>query len=135
MTYQNVARANREPLHYYFIINVYTKNIAAPLQVTYAARMDIVYDGKKNDANAAKNGISLAEAALFEWEDALYWIDKRNDYGEVRECVIGYIDTRLYYLVYVRRDDVRRIISLRKANSREVTRYAQAETGNADSNA
>jgi uncharacterized DUF497 family protein len=102
--------------------------------VTYTARMDIVYDGKKNDANAAKHEISLAEAALFEWDDALYWIDERNDYGEVRECAIGYIDTGLYYLVYVRRDDVRRIISLRKANSREVTRYAQAETGNADSN-
>ncbi len=96
--------------------------------------MDIVYDAKKNDANAAKHGISLAEAALFEWDDALLWIDERNDYGEVRRCAIGYIGTRLYYLVYVRRDDLRRIISLRKANSREVTRYAQAETRNADSN-
>ena len=34
----------------------------------------------------------------------------------------------------VRREDVRRIISLRKANPREVTRYAQAKTRNADSN-
>jgi uncharacterized DUF497 family protein len=33
--------------------------------------MDIVYDGKRNDANAAKHGISLAEAALFEEDDAL----------------------------------------------------------------
>jgi uncharacterized DUF497 family protein len=55
--------------------------------------MDIVYDGKKNDVNAAKHGISLAEAAPFEWDDALYWIDERNDYGEVRECSIGYIGT------------------------------------------
>jgi uncharacterized DUF497 family protein len=99
--------------------------------------MDIVYDARKNEANAtnaAKHGISLAEAALFEWDDALLWIDERNDDGEVRQCAIGYISTRLYYLVYVRRDDIRRIISPRKANSREVARYAQAETGNADSN-
>ena len=96
--------------------------------------MDIAYDVRKDDANAAKHDISSAEAALFEWDDALLWIDERNDDGEVRQCAIGYIGTRLYYLVYVRRDDVRRIISLRKANSGEVKRYAQAETGNADSN-
>lgn len=39
---------------------------------------------------------------------------------------LGYIDLRLYYIVYVLRDNTRRIISLRKANSREVKRYAQA---------
>jgi uncharacterized DUF497 family protein len=33
--------------------------------------MDIVYDARKNEANAAKHGISLAEATLFEWGDAL----------------------------------------------------------------
>ena len=63
--------------------------------------------------NQPSMGISLAKAALFEWDDALLWIDKRNEYGEVRQCAIGYIGTCLYYLVHVRRDDVRRIIIAR----------------------
>jgi uncharacterized DUF497 family protein len=40
-------------------------------------------------------------------------------------CAFGYISNRLHYVVYVDRDDVRRIISLRKANSREEKRYAK----------
>lgn len=38
---------------------------------------------------------------------------------------IGYIVNRLFYMVFVDRDENRRIISLRKANQREVNRYAQ----------
>ena len=37
---------------------------------------------------------------------------------------IGYIELRLYYVVFVDRDDNRRVISLRKANKREENRYA-----------
>jgi len=88
--------------------------------------MDIVYDALKNESNTIKHGIGLAEPEVFDWDDALVWNDERIDYGEVRQCAIGYIGNRLYYLVYVLRDDVCRIISLRKANSRGVTRYAQA---------
>jgi len=39
---------------------------------------------------------------------------------------IGYIGLRLYVVDYVDRDDDRRIISLRNANSREVNFYAKA---------
>lgn len=39
---------------------------------------------------------------------------------------IGYIGLRLYVVVYVDRNGTRRIISLRKANSREEKRYAEA---------
>ncbi len=88
--------------------------------------MDIVYDAAKSESNAVKHGVSLAEATRFEWDDALIWEDERQDYGEDRFCALGYIDLRLYYIVYVLRDDIHRIISLRKANSREVKRYAQA---------
>jgi len=88
--------------------------------------MEFVYDAAKSDSNTIKHGMALAEAALFEWDDAVLWNDERNDYGEVRRCAIGYIGNRLHYLVYVLRDNVCRIISLRKPNSREVKRYAKA---------
>lgn len=40
-------------------------------------------------------------------------------------CALASIDDRLYYVVYVDRGETRRIISLRKANSREITRHAE----------
>jgi len=88
--------------------------------------MDISYDTVKNETNIEKHGVALAAAGDFEWEEALSWIDARKDYGETRMCSIGYIGSRLYHVVYVDRNDVRRIISLRKANIKEVDRYAEA---------
>lgn len=52
--------------------------------------------------------------------------DDREDYSEVRMIGFAYIGTRLYCVVYTDRGDVRRVISLRKANRREEKRYATA---------
>lgn len=79
----------------------------------------------KDEANIKKHGISLLDAAEFEWETAVIWTDDRQIYGESRECGIGYIGLRLHNVVYVDRAEGRRIISLRKANMREVKRYAE----------
>ncbi|MBS7348718.1 MAG: BrnT family toxin [Comamonas sp.] len=91
--------------------------------------MNITYDSAKDAANLAKHGISLAEAAGFEWESAIVWPDTRKDYGEARMVALGYIGLRIMALVFTDRPadqpTERRIISLRKANSREVQRYAQ----------
>ena len=53
-------------------------------------------------------------------------LDHRVDYGEQREIAIAYIGRRLHVVVYVQRSLARRIISLRKANKREIERYAEA---------
>jgi uncharacterized DUF497 family protein len=87
--------------------------------------MEIAFDTNKDAANLEKHGISLAAAAMIEWDDALTWTDDRNNYGETRMCAIAYIGNRLHYVAYVDRSEARRIISLRKANSREEKRYAQ----------
>lgn len=52
--------------------------------------------------------------------------DKRNDYGERRDCLPGFIEDRLYSVVFTPRQGKPRIISLRKANKREVKRYEKA---------
>ena len=88
--------------------------------------MDSAFDPKKDALSTAKHGISLAEGDKMEWDDALSWKDARRDYGEERMCAIGYIGSRLYYVVYVDRGTVRRFISLRKANLKEIRRYAEA---------
>ncbi len=51
--------------------------------------------------------------------------DDRFDYGEVREIAVGFIQDRLFVCVYADRDTTRRVISLRKANKREVKRYGE----------
>lgn len=84
------------------------------------------FDPVKDAANIAKLGVSLAQAANIEWDTALTWLDTRENYGEDRECGIGYIGLALYFVVFVERGRTRRIISLRKATRQEVKRYAEA---------
>lgn len=88
--------------------------------------MDIEFDPAKDAANLAKHGVPLALAAEIEWSDVLCVPDSRRDYGEVREIGFAVIAQRLYVVVFVQRGPVMRIISLRKANSREVKLYDQA---------
>ncbi len=87
--------------------------------------MKLTFDPAKNAANMAKHGVPLSVAALFEWDSAIMWPDTRRDYGESRMACLGYIGLRLYALVYVDRSGERRIVSVRKANRREIERYAQ----------
>ncbi len=85
--------------------------------------MNIEFDSVKDAANVAKHGVSLTLAAKIEWSDVLCAPDTRRDYGEVREIGFTIIEQRLYVVVFVQRSAVMRIISLRKANSREVKLY------------
>ena len=91
--------------------------------------MNVTFDPAKDAANLAKHGVSLTEAAGFEWGTAVVWPDTRRDYGEARMVALGYIGLRIMVLVFVDRPPEqpteRRVISLRKANSREVKRYAE----------
>jgi len=59
-----------------------------------------------------------------EWNTLFATPDQRHDYGEERIIGFAYIGLRLYCVVFTDRDNERRIISLRKANSREVKYYA-----------
>ncbi|MFJ3045582.1 BrnT family toxin [Herbaspirillum chlorophenolicum] len=87
--------------------------------------MEITFDSAKNAINFEKHGISLADAVQIDWDTAFVTLDNRRDYGEQREVAIAYLGTRLYVVVYMDRENARRIISLRKANKREIQHYAQ----------
>jgi uncharacterized DUF497 family protein len=86
--------------------------------------MRLTHDPQKLAANVAKHGVWFALATDFEWETALLVVDDRRRYGETRFSVTGLIDVRLYVLVFTLREKSVRIISLRKANMKEVKRYA-----------
>ncbi len=55
----------------------------------------------------------------------LIWQDTQNDCLENRMVALAPIGERLYCVVYVDRENDRRIISLRKANQREFDYYEQ----------
>lgn len=88
--------------------------------------MHLEYDPTKDASNQEKHGVSLALAGELEWEVALVWIDTRFDYGETRMTALAPRTSILYCVAFVDRGEVRRIISLRRANQREVKHYVQS---------
>jgi uncharacterized DUF497 family protein len=87
--------------------------------------VDIEFDASKDDANRRKHGVPLALALMFDWDSVIATPDIRRDYGERRMVGYAVMDRRLYCVVYVERGRNIRIISLRKANRREVRRYEE----------
>lgn len=88
--------------------------------------MKYEWDGEKKAANEAKHGIGFEEAVTFEWDAAFVTCDLRADYGEPRFTALGFIEACLCVMIFTRRGDVIRIISLRKANARERKFYEEA---------
>ncbi len=85
--------------------------------------MGYEFDAAKDESNLVKHGLSLADSEGFEWETAVVREDTRKQYDEQRLEATGLIGDRLHVMIYCLRSDVVRVISLRKANPREVRRY------------
>jgi len=85
--------------------------------------MKITFDPKKNADNIRERQLSFDGVSKLEWSSAVILEDMRKDYGERRFRVFGYIDERLYAVVFTPREGVVHVISFRKANRREVKCY------------
>ena len=83
------------------------------------------FDPAKDKANLAKHGVPLSLAAELDWDTALVSIDDRYAYGELRMMALAPGAGILYYVAFVQRGEVRRIISLRRATRREVRHYVE----------
>lgn len=88
--------------------------------------MRIEFDPDKDRANRDRHGFSLVLAVELDWDAALIWVDERFDYDETRMIALAPKTGILYYVAFVDRGEVRRIISLRRANRREVKHYVQS---------
>lgn len=87
--------------------------------------MNFEFDPIKNASNQIKHGLSLAMAVELDWEAALVWVDDRFDYKETRMVALALQTDILYCVAFVDRGAARRIISLRRANRREVKHYVE----------
>lgn len=85
--------------------------------------MEYEWDEDKRRSNLKDHGVDFNDAKDFGWERARIVPDNRCNYGEPRRRAYGYIDDRLMVLIYTPRGQTTRIISLRKANRREVRQY------------
>ena len=87
--------------------------------------MKITFDPAKNTANIALRGLSFEQVADFDFQTAIFWIDARKTYHEVRISALGLLAARVHALVFTETTNGIRVISFRKANKREVKRYEQ----------
>lgn len=88
--------------------------------------MRVEFDPAKDAVNQAKHGLSLSLAEELDWDAALVWVDDRYEYGELRMIALAPKTETLYYVAFVERGEARRIVSLRRANRREVKRYVES---------
>ncbi|RDU98652.1 BrnT family toxin [Trinickia dinghuensis] len=94
---------------------------------------ETTFDPAKSEANWRKHGVSLRLAASIDWSEVWSAPGGRRDYGELREVGYAQIEGYLYCTVFTQRGNTFRVISLRRANSREVKRYVeQTEAAHTD---
>ena len=79
------------------------------------------WDEAKRGRNIDQRNLDFASLRDFDWDQAEIIRTDRHD--EIRYTAYGYMEGRLVAVAYTWRGDVRRIISFRKANSREVAKY------------
>jgi uncharacterized DUF497 family protein len=85
------------------------------------------WDKTKNDANIRKHGFDFADGEDMFRGILLVHEDLRKDYGEKRWIGIGAIQGRTTVVVFTERGpETIRIISLRKATTRERKEYEKA---------
>ena len=87
--------------------------------------MRITFDPAKNDRNVVERGLSFEFVSDLDWDTAVSVEDTRKDYGERRLRVLALLDRRLHVAVITQRGDATHVISLRKANKKEVKWYGQ----------
>jgi uncharacterized DUF497 family protein len=81
------------------------------------------WDDGKEAVNRAKHAIGFAAIAKFNWSSAIFEIDDRYDYGEVRYRAYGLIDDQPHCVAFTFRGANVRVISLRRMHLKEARKY------------
>lgn len=87
--------------------------------------MQYEWDENKRIWTLREREVDFYDAEKFQWNSAKVTIDDRHTYDEERYVAIGYIGERLHVMAFTMREETIRIISLRKANKREVNNYEE----------
>ena len=88
--------------------------------------MDFSWDAAKRADTLRERGLDFADAHQGFKGPFLQQLDDRFDYGETRLVRTTMVNDTVVILVWTQRDESRRIISMRKANAKEIARYRDA---------
>lgn len=84
--------------------------------------MQFEYDPDKSASNKLKHGIDFEDGQAL-WRDERAIEAPAKDAGESRRMAIGQIDGKLWAAIFTMRGDVVRLISVRRARTKEMVRY------------
>ena len=87
--------------------------------------MKITFDPAERATTLEERGLDFADAAEGFAGRSIRFEDHRRDYGERRFQTIGFANGPMVIVVWTPRGDARHIISMRKCNAREQTKYGQ----------
>jgi uncharacterized protein len=86
--------------------------------------MGIEFDADKDEINRFKHRLSLSFGKrIFADPDHFSVASHRKEDGEDRSKAMGMVEGKLYTTVYIWRDDVLRLISVRRSNAGEQRDY------------
>ncbi len=87
--------------------------------------MKITCDPAKRAPTLAERGLDFEDAVEVFRGDTLESPDERRDYGELRMMTVGHLRGRMVIIIWTPRGNARHVISMRKANAREKTRFGK----------
>jgi len=87
--------------------------------------MQYEFDGLKRDRTLLERGLDFAHAEQLFAGVHFTSQDLRMDYAEDRFITVGFLQAELVVMVRTPRGELRRIISMRRANEREKAFYTQ----------
>ena len=80
--------------------------------------MEYEWDEAKRLSNLAKHACDFCDVDRFDWNNSITIASGRR--GEERYQAFGFFESRFHTVVFTPRVNVRRIISFRKADPREI---------------
>ncbi len=83
------------------------------------------WDEEKKQTNFSDHGLSFEDAETVFSGECVTFEDTRYDYGEPRFVTLGRLEGRTVVIAHTPRGGNTRIISMRKANSREQKTYKE----------
>jgi uncharacterized protein len=85
--------------------------------------VELEWDEAKRQHNLTKHGLDFTGAFEVLRGNTVEFTDDRDDYGEERIIALGLLNYTVVNLVYTMREDIYRIISLRKTTENEQKIY------------
>jgi uncharacterized DUF497 family protein len=85
--------------------------------------MKFEWDEAKHARTVQQRGIGFSTALRIFAGHVVTWEDDRRDYGEQRFRAVGETEGVILHVVFTWRGETRRLISVRRANGKEVRRW------------